>query len=1004
SLPTDAIPGEWTDPAYGDVCDATSDAGFVQPSNGGACQQNWIATTTENGTQECVRTVPSFKSFCPIGFALDGGLCEYQPQDSADWQVGFCRSFKSYEVPIEWIKRDVCKIDPVPNPGVDPENPGAFLQAPAGDGSCPENWIMMTSRTGEQECALTVPTFKSSCPVGFSLNSGLCAYQPPNSGGWQVGFCRSFNSSEVPPEWIKGRVCEANPDPPDPEQTFVKEPNQGACQQNWTKILTQTAQQECVLTIPIFKSTCPIGFAIKDSRCQYVPQHTGIWQVGFCTSFSSDEVPPEWIKSHVCDIDPIPNPETKFVAQPAANGSCQQNWVSTLTATGQQECILTVPASRGACPIGFTLDGSTCNYVSQDQSHWQVGFCHTFSNDEIPPEWTNNHVCDTNPVPDPEQTFIKPGPCQQGWIGITAETTQQQCLLTIPAVRGLCPAGFALDGARCDYVPQSKTTWTVGFCKSFSSDEIPPTWISNHVCDINPIPDPEQTFIKPVPCQANWIETTNATGQVQCILTVPDLRGLCPQGFALDGAKCDYVPKSTVTWVAGFCKSFSSDEVPPEWMSMHVCDTNPVPNPEQTFIKAGPCVQNWIRTSVEGGATPKCALTVPAIRELCPIGFALDGASCDYVPQNITGWRFPCSDLPNGTPNENAITNDWLSGNSPDTQTISSDPTVTDGVTGGRFEHTFAADTYGLKSVQDVFGPMLALAFVLVTPMLILIGYQIMLAASSFRHAGALEGLSRVFLGVIAVGISFQLVTMLISMANTVSGAIVGLHGMLGYIPTQTYGLRAAYTLAGVSEPLTSYRGLVMPMSRWGCAVNDFIGILGNQFFSHQVTTWLPVIGNLAPLATQVTNGAQLASRLTEFARMALSVVLWLQAVIRIGLLNCYILTCPLALACWALPGELGQQVVRQWTKGFLAVLFIQVGQLFLITTLPLILPSFPAVAGDNGIIQVLLTQIPPLLVLWLTVSIPKFVGIGAARAIGMTGVMAGGIVGTVGAAASLLR
>jgi len=439
-------------------------------------------------------------------------------------------------------------------------------------------------------------------------------------------------------------------------------------------------------------------------------------------------------------------------------------------------------------------------------------------------------------------------------------------------------------------------------------------------------------------------------------------------------------------------------------MSTHVCDTNPVPDPEQTFIKAGPCVNNWIRTAAEGGAAPKCALTVPAIRQLCPIGFALDGASCNYVPQNTVGWQFPCSDRPDGGPNEATIATDWLSGNSPDTQTITSDPAVTDGITGGRFVHTFAADTYGLQSLQVVFRSMLGLAFVLLTPMIILVGYHLLLAASSFRHAGVLEGLSRVLLGAAAVAVSFQLVTMLISSANVISGAIVGLHGMLGYPATQIYGVKAAYSLAGASEPATSYRGMVMPVSRWGCAVNDFIGILGNRFFNDQVTSWLPVIGNLAPLATTVTNGSELASRLTEFARLVLSVVLWIQVVIRIGLLNCYILACPLAFACWALPGGLGRQVVRQWTRGFLAVLFIQVGQLFFITILPLILPSFPAIVGDSqGIMRVLLTQLPPLLVLGLTVRVPKMVGFSASRTIGMTGVMAGGIAGAVGAAAAQL-
>jgi hypothetical protein len=459
-----------------------------------------------------------------------------------------------------------------------------------------------------------------------------------------------------------------------------------------------------------------------------------------------------------------------------------------------------------------------------------------------------------------------------------------------------------------------------------------------------------------------------------------------------------------LVWKDGFCQSFGRDEVPLDWINRHVCDINPIPDPELTFIKAEPCLPGWIRTVAEGGDTPKCALTVPAIKGLCPIGFALDGASCNYIPLKLVGWQFPCSDQPNGTPNEAAIAGDWLSGNSYQTVNVSSDPAITEGTTGGRFMHTFAADTYGLQSVQRVFSYMLGLAFLLVTPIIILIGYHLILAASSFRHAGVLEGLSRVLLGALAVGVSFQLVTMLITFANVISSAIVNLHAMISYPRGQIGTGGATFTLAGVPEPLTSYRGLVMPMSRWGCAANDFIGILGGKFFNNQVTSLFPVIGNLAPLTTRVANGTQLVSQLSEFTRLVLSVVLWLQAVIRIGLLNCYILTCPLVFACWSLPGGLGRSVLGQWMRGFFGLLFIQVGQIFLITTLPLLLPSFPALAGDNlGIMYVLLTQLPPLLVLWLTVKVPTFVGISVGRAVGMTGVMAGGIVGTVGEAASLL-
>jgi len=990
------VPAQWVNGAFGDVCDAGSPAGFTQQSGGGACPQNFIKTMNQLGQQVCALAVPSLRSECPLGFSLEGGLCVYEPQDGADWQVGYCRSFKSYEVPPEWISRGVCQINPVPAP-----DSTTFVQ-PLQGGSCPPNWIATTTQTAQQDCVLTVPSLRSSCPVAFTLDGGLCEYQPPqNSGTWQVGYCRSFKSYEVPTEWISSHICDIPL--PIPDQMFIQPAQNGACQQNWIKTLDQTGQEKCVLTVPAFGSNCPVGFALKDGWCEYRPSNSGSWEVGFCKSFASDEVPPEWISNGVCDINPVPNPEQKFV-QPSGNGPCPQNWVTTMTLTGQQECILTVPTLKGnTCPIAFTLTDSRCQYVPQNSGGWQVGFCKSFTTDEIPPEWIVNQVC-AIPSPNPEQTFIKPGPCPQKWIATTAESTQVECILTIPDVRGLCPIGFALDSGRCDYVPQGQTSWQAGFCRSFRSDEVPVEWITTHVCDTNPVPDPEQTFIRGVPCQPNWIETTSGSGQVECILTVPSVRGLCPVGFALDGDKCDYVPRSKVTWVVGFCKSFNSDEVPAEWITTHVCDTNPVPDPEQTFIKDEPCVDHWIKTAAEGGTVPKCALTVPTIRQLCPIGFALDGASCTYVPRNTAAWQFPCSDQPNGRPDERAIASDWLSGDSPQTDSISSDPAVNDGRTGGRFEHTFAIDTYGLASVQNVFSYMLGAAFLLVTPMIILIGYQLMLAASNFRHAGALEGLSRVLLGALAVGVSFQLVTMLISSANVISSAIVNLHGMLSYPSTQIDGTRAAYTLGGVLEPFTSYRGLVMPMSRWGCAVNDSIGILGNKFFSDQMVSWIPVIGNLAPLATQVTNGAQLAVRLTEFARLVLSVVLWLQAVIRLGILNCYILTCPLALACWSLPGGLGQQVFRQWTRGFLSVLFIQVGQLFFITTLPLLLPSFPTLVGDHlGIMQILLTQLSPLLVLWLTVRVPKLLGTGATRVIGMAGSMAGGIVGAVGAAASLL-
>src|SRR5256884_4028576 len=200
SFTHEQIPQEWK--AAG-VCNAGSGQAFVR-GGGGACPQDWLKEMTPGGQQECVLTVPSLRSQCPVGFALDGGRCRYQPQGRLGWQVGLCASMK--EVPRQWVDTGVCDINPVPNPEQ------AFVR-PSGGGPCQPNWIQTTTRTGRQECVLTVPSFKSACPVGFALDGGRCKYQPQDSGDWQVGFWRSFNSDEVPAQSIQGFQDKTNPVP-----------------------------------------------------------------------------------------------------------------------------------------------------------------------------------------------------------------------------------------------------------------------------------------------------------------------------------------------------------------------------------------------------------------------------------------------------------------------------------------------------------------------------------------------------------------------------------------------------------------------------------------------------------------------------------------------------------------------------------------------------------------------------------------------------------------------
>ncbi len=368
------------------------------------------------------------------------------------------------------------------------------------------------------------------------------------------------------------------------------------------------------------------------------------------------------------------------------------------------------------------------------------------------------------------------------------------------------------------------------------------------------------------------------------------------------------------------------------------------------------------------------------------------------IMKNLT---FPCSDLiKNGQPqpNENIIGQDWLSGDA-STATGPNAPHAA-----GHFTKTYPEDTYAFPEIATLFGYMEGLSFLLIGPSAMLLGYNIMLGASSFRYAGALEGLSRVLLGGLAVGVSFTLIQMLLNLESTVTIAIGQLHAELPFPRTVINGIPIPYTLA--TEPANrfpgSYRGIIVPMSRWGCAANDFIGLFSPQFMTGTLASVVPIFGDFTHLAGTATSLSDMTQRIGQMVMMVLSILLWVQVFVRIIILNYYILTAPLSFGCWALPGGTGQRVVGIWFKGFFSVLFVQALQLFILTTLPLILPALPQIPADNvGLIQSFLLEFPPILALSVTLMAPTLIGASATKVLGTAGSMAGQTIIVIGNAAS---
>src|SRR5258708_39933679 len=131
----------------------------------------------------------------------------------------------------------------------------------------------------------------------------------------------------------------------------------------------------------------------------------------------------------------------------------------------------------------------------------------------------------------------------------------------------------------------------------------------------------------------------------------------------------------------------------------------------------------------------------------------------------------------------------------------------------------------------------------------------------------------------------------------------------------------------------------------------------------------IPVICyGLLGLAGRVTEIGELIKDLGELSLLILSVTIWGQAIARIVLINYYIIMAPVAFACWGLPGNLGIQTVKAWFKGLLQLLFMQSLQIFILTTMPSLLPDFGKMQFPQGglpgqVLQKFLVQLPPLIV-----------------------------------------
>ena len=94
----------------------------------------------------------------------------------------------------------------------------------------------------------------------------------------------------------------------------------------------------------------------------------------------------------------------------------------------------------------------------------------------------------------------------------------------------------------------------------------------------------------------------------------------------------------------------------------------------------------------------------------------------------------------------------------------------------------------------------------------------------------------------------------------------------------------------------------MIPISRWGCVMNDFMKILGTEACNRHGRLY-SLCWRSGKACLGIYDAVDAFKHIGEFVELILSITLAVQIFVRMILVNYYVLTGPVALACWALPG-----------------------------------------------------------------------------------------------------
>ncbi|WP_201373639.1 hypothetical protein [Ktedonobacter robiniae] len=142
-------------------------------------------------------------------------------------------------------------------------------------------------------------------------------------------------------------------------------------------------------------------------------------------------------------------------------------------------------------------------------------------------------------------------------------------------------------------------------------------------------------------------------------------------------------------------------------------------------------------------------------------------------------------------------------------------------------------------------------------------------------------------------------------------------------------------------------------------------------------------------------NLQDLISGVSVFSKLMALMLLGMM-IVRLFFINLYIVTAPLGIACWALPGKIGQSVTRLWLQGFLSTVLVQFLMVVALIAIQILLGNVLAFVGSDpnhpigNLSNDTLSEIMRIACIWFVMRMPSLFGNAPMHIMSMAGEMMG--------------